>query len=81
MSVIELLNNEFNFCHKLGLIQGIFPCLAFFLLLFLPTVNEITSYTGVKLQPAVGASSIKSVLHLLNSEDQSGYSHLFFYIS
>lgn len=48
----------------------IFPDLLFFLLLFLPAVNEITSYTytGVKLQPAVRASSSKSVLHLLNSE-------------
>lgn len=60
--------------------SGDFPSLAFFLLLCLPAVNEITSctYTGVKLQPAVGASSIKSVLQLLNSEDQIGYSHLFF---
>lgn len=30
MSVIELLNNEFNFCHKLWLIQVIFPALLFF---------------------------------------------------
>lgn len=60
---------------------GDFPCLAFFLLLFLPAVNAVTSYTGVTLQPAVRASSIKSVLYLLNSEDQIGYSQLFFYIN